>query len=299
MAGLILIFALVGLSVAPVSALTVSLDCNTEADMKEYRIEYSADGGASWGVEGTVPHPKPCTSPVTMKITRYIAPGNKLYRAFAIDLAANSSQPSKSVPYTVIGNPGGQEEAPLPPSPYKPTTTPPAPPPVVTPPPVVPPPTPPPVAKPGKLGNVQMSNIGPTSAIVTFPLPFATGADIRLSLDPIAWGSSTSVTCTGPDDLGLATCLLENLLPNRRYDLQGVYYFGVMNQGATYGELSDVVTFMTAQGTPPPVPPSPPPAPSASLKDALQSGLDICLTRKLAHTACMKALSEAVGKVNQ
>ncbi len=30
----------------------------------------------------------------------------------------------------------------------------------------------------------------------------------------------------------------------------------------------------------------------------LQSGLDTCLTKKLAHTACMKALSEALGKVN-
>ena len=27
-------------------------------------------------------------------------------------------------------------------------------------------------------------------------------------------------------------------------------------------------------------------------------GLDTCLTKKLAHTACMKALSEALGKVN-
>jgi hypothetical protein len=279
----------------PAFALTVEWSCNLESDMKEYRVEYSKDAGATWGVEGTVPHPKPCTSPVSFGITRYLKPGLKMYRLFSVDTAGNvSTKPSEPASYTVkaplIGNPGGQEEAPIPPSPYKPAPTP-------TPSPVVPPPTPPPVAKPGKLANVQIANIGPTSAIVTFPLPFATGVDLRLSLAQIAWGSATSVTCTGPDDLGLATCLLENLLPNRRYDLQGVYYFGVMNQGATYGELSDVVTFMTAQGTPPPVPPSPPPAPSASLKDALQSGLDICLTRKLAHTACMKALSEAVGKV--
>lgn len=32
--------------------------------------------------------------------------------------------------------------------------------------------------------------------------------------------------------------------------------------------------------------------------DALQYGLDTCLTKKLAHTACMRALSEAIGKVN-
>lgn len=30
-----------------------------------------------------------------------------------------------------------------------------------------------------------------------------------------------------------------------------------------------------------------------------RSGLDACLTKKLAHMACMKALNEAVGKVTQ
>lgn len=42
-------------------ALTASWDCNKEPDMKEYRLEYSADAGASWGVEATVTHPKPCS----------------------------------------------------------------------------------------------------------------------------------------------------------------------------------------------------------------------------------------------
>ena len=127
------------LTAVSASAETVTWLCNTEADMKAYRVEYSNDGGASWGVEGTVPHLKPCTSPVSMGVTRYLKPGNKLYRVFAIDTTGNVSGPSATAPYTVtvppIGNPGGQEEASLPPSPYNATPTQP-PPPTPVPPPV-------------------------------------------------------------------------------------------------------------------------------------------------------------------
>ncbi|MBF0260280.1 MAG: hypothetical protein HQL97_00410 [Magnetococcales bacterium] len=47
----------------------------------------------------------------------------------------------------------------------------------------------------------------------------------------------------------------------------------------------------------PPVPPVPP-VPAVTLRDALKSGLATCLKGKLAHTACMKALDDAIGKVN-
>ena len=70
-----------------------------------------------------------------------------------------------------------------------------------------------------------------------------------------------------------------------------------MNQGATYGPLSPVVEFRT----PPivvPTPAVPPPPAVVTLQQAIQGGLNLCLTKKLAHTACMRALSEAVGKVN-
>lgn len=50
---------------------------------------------------------------------------------------------------------------------------------------------------------------------------------------------------------------------------------------------------------PPPVEPPPvlPSAPIVTMKEAMQQGLSRCLDRKLAHTACMKALAEALGKV--
>ena len=136
---LLMLLAVLVSTAAPAFALTVQWTCNPEADMKEYRVEYSADAGASWGVEGTIPHLKPCTSPVSMGVTRYLKPGNKLYRVFAIDTTGNVSGPSATAPYTVtvppIGNPGGQEEASLPPSPYNATPTQP-PPPTPVPPPV-------------------------------------------------------------------------------------------------------------------------------------------------------------------
>lgn len=283
-----------------VAAIVVTWDCNTEADMANYRVEYSRDNGGSWGIEANVDHVPGCQTQ-QLGITRYIAPGKKLYRLFAGDKSGNMSLPSRTVefvqPILPIGSPGGQEEAPLPPSPYKPDVIPAPVPPAPTP--VPPAPTPPPVAKPGKLSGMQVSDISQTSAAVTFKLPVGTGADIRLSIDPMSWGSATSVSCVESDQLGTMTCQLENLLPGKTYALQGVYYFGIMNQGAIYGELSDIVKFTTLVAPTPPPAPQPPPPSNVTLLEAIRFGLDTCLTKKLAHTACMKALREAVGKVDK
>lgn len=280
------------LSAAPAWSATISWTCNPESDMKEYRVEYSADGGASWGIEATVPHPKPCTSPVSFGVTRYLKPGPKLFRLFSIDIAGNvSTKPSEPASYTVkpplIGNPGGQEEAPIPPSPYKPAPTP-------TPPPVVPPPPAPVVVKPGAIPSMVSSDIQPKSAVITVTIPDGAKVDVRFGKSPMSWGSAAHAIC---NEAG--RCELLDLDPGTDYDYQGVPYFGVMNQGAIYGDLSGVQTFTTATIPVPPPPPAPVPVPSISLKDALQIGLDLCVTKKLAHTACMKALSEALGKVTE
>ena len=280
----VLLFSLALLSITGEAlAVTVSWDCNPEADMKEYRVEYSADAGASWGVEGTIPHLKPCTSPVSMGVTRYLKPGSKLYRVFAIDTTGNVSGPSATAPYTVtvppIGNPGGQEEAPIPPSPYNATPTPPPPPPVAV--------------KPGPIQSMVESSLEPKSAVITVSGPEGAKIDVRFAKTPMSWGSAAHAIC---NDAG--RCELLDLQPGMDYDYQAVAYFGVMNQGAIYGPLSDIKTFTTAPLPAPPPPPAPGPPPPLGLKEALQSGLDTCLTKKLAHTACMKALSEALGKVN-
>lgn len=163
----VLVCGFFGLS-APAFAFTIEWACNPEPDMKEYRVEYSADEGKSWGVVGTVPHPGSCPSNVTMEDGRYVSPGKKHIRVFALDDEGNQSMPSQVASYVVppqpVGNTGGRVETPLPPSPYVPVV-----------------------------------------------------------------------------------------------DL--------------------------------------PPTPSVTVRSALAFGLETCLTRKLAHTACMKALAEALGKV--
>lgn len=293
---------------SPAWAVTIQWDCNTEQDMHSYRVEYSNDGGGSWGVVGSTAHPTPCTSPVTFLDSRYVAPGTKLIRVFGIDQQGNTSLPSQSVNYLVkppvIGNTGGQTEQPLPPSPYLPVVNPPStPPPPVVPPPVVPPPTTPPppvvpppippIVRPSPLTGLTALHIGTTSATVQFDPVVGANADIRLSVAPIRWGQATSITCAND-----GKCVLNNLLPNTVYQVQGVRYFGVMNQGAIYGDLSAVYEFTTAPFvvTPPP-PVIPPIPPILTLPDALRQGLDACLSNKLAHTACMKVLRDALGKV--
>ena len=213
-------------------ALTVSWTCNPEPDMKEYRVESSKDAGKSWGVEAIWPHPKPCVSPVKMSITRYLAPGERLFRVFGIDTAGNvARQPSEPASYTVkpspIGNPGGQEEAALPPSPYKATPTPPAPPPAPPPPPViVPPPPAPVVVKPGAIPSMVASDIQPKSAVITVVIPEGAKVDVRFAKAPMSWGSAGHAIC---NEAG--RCEILDLDPGTDYEYQGVLYFGVMKLG--------------------------------------------------------------------
>lgn len=244
MRALLAFSALLIIAIGEALAFTVEWACNPESDMKEYRVEYSADGGASWGIEATVPHPKPCTSPVSMGVTRYLKSGSKLYRVFAIDKAGNVSMPSESAPYTVkpplIGNPGGQEEAPIPPSPYRPSPTPAPPPPVVT------PPSPPPVAKPGDVAGFAAGSITQDSAIISGTVPDGAKINLRYMKAPLSWGAATSAACES------LPCTITGLTPDTAYQAQCIPYFGAMNQGAIYGNFCPTVTIKTL---PAPVPP--------------------------------------------
>lgn len=145
---ILILFALV-VFVATAQAETFTWNCNPESDMKEYRGERSSTAGASWGVLFTAPHVPGCAT-LSYQNKDYVAPGQKLARLFAIDKSGNVSRPSETVPYTIatspIGNPGGQSEPSLPPSPYVVAQNPPPPvsPPPASPPPASPPPTPPP-----------------------------------------------------------------------------------------------------------------------------------------------------------
>lgn len=146
---IVLRLALVLLWTVPAFAETFTWGCNAEPDMKEYRGERSDNAGASYGVLFTKAHVPGC-SELSFQSTAYVKPGDKLGRLFACDKVGNCSNPSAPYPYKIatpiIGNPGGQTETPLPPSPFAGAVTPP--PPVVTPPPPVVTPPPPVVTPP-------------------------------------------------------------------------------------------------------------------------------------------------------
>lgn len=286
----VLLFSLALLSITGEAfALTVSWDCNPEADMKEYRVEYSNDGVASWGVEGTVPHLQPCTSPVSMGVTRYLKPGSKLYRVFAIDTTGNVSGPSATAPYTVtvppIGNPGGQVEESLPPSPYRPD--------VVVPPPVPPTPTPaPPTPNPSAIASWSVEPGAEVGTLVVRLTPPDDGTGKPAEVDvryqegsSIGWGGAPSASCQA------FPCTIGGLKGSTTYTLQAIPFRRIAGSGSAFGPFIGPAMAKTTQVQPPP--PS-----STTLRGAIESGLDTCLTKKLAHTACMRALREALRKVN-
>lgn len=272
---LVIVLLSILLPLHAMAAIVVSWDCNTEADMANYRVEYSRDGGSSWGVEANVDHVPGCKTQ-ELGITRYITPGKKLYRLFAGDKSGNTSLPSKAVEYikpvSPIGNPGGQEEAALPPSPFGgDAVTPPAPPPPV-----------PPVVKPGDVVGFAVSSVTKDSAIATGTVPDGAKVNIRFATAPMGWGSATSATC---DTL---PCTLTGLMPDTAHEVQCIPYLGTMNQGAVYGAFSPVIAFKTlpAPVVPPPAPMPPPPSPPPpapvgyNVKEALQAAVDKCKAAK-------------------
>ena len=263
-------------------ALTVSWTCNPEPDMKEYRVESSKDAGKSWGIEATWPHPKPCVSPVKMSITRYLAPGERLFRVFGIDTAGNvARQPSEPASYTVkpspIGNPGGQEEAALPPSPYK--EAPVTPPPPVVPPPIVLPPAPPPVPKPDAIKDFAVkAGTEPGSAIISLIGPDdGTGKaaliNVRTSPAGTGWGSMQNLSCMS------FPCTVTGIPVGTPQDFQAIPFRSTPT-GSVFGEFSAVLTITL---------PAPPPPPAFTLKEALAAASKACQALK---TCTAKALSK-------
>lgn len=228
-------------------------ECNGEADMREYRTEYSVDGGKTWSPAWTMAHPKPCTSPLTYTDTMVLQPGDYLLRMMAADTSGNVSAPnSPVVPFTIVDT------------------------------------------KPPALTGLRAIDVGETNSLVQFDPASGFNADIRIGPEGSWWGQMVSITCEVS-----GKCPVINLEAGTKYVLRGVRYAGTMNKDAVYGEISEPVVFITTLPVPPPPPsspPSPPPPSGPSLYDALMNGITTCLDRKLAHTACFKALKDAVGK---
>lgn len=235
-----------GLSAPAWGAVTISWDCNPEADMRDYRVERSSNAGQYWGVLAEVPHPVPCQSPVATRDTTYLNPGEKLYRLFARDQSGNISTASRSaaitIPVSPIGNPGGQVEQPLPPSPLV----------------VVAPPPPTPVIGPVLL---HAADVTATTAKIRYVTPIDSGGgavevDVRLALSPIAWGRASSLACVAD------VCSVAALAPDTDYQAQAVGAVRVTGQPTRWSAITDPVTFRTAK-----VPVVPPPPPAEQCQD--------------------------------
>jgi hypothetical protein len=148
-----------------------------------------------------------------------------------------------SVPPTgsLCGGGGGSTS---PPSPTPPSPTPPSPTP------------PPPTGNPGTVSTLSVTPQSSTSALVSFAaVEDGAGApakyDNRLSVSPINWGATPSVSsgaCASPfapaGGIGsTVSCLLTGLTPGQSYQLQNVAFRGTMNAGAVYGSLGNIASF--------------------------------------------------------
>lgn len=115
---------------------------------------------------------------------------------------------------------------------------------------------PPPTGNPGTVSTLSVTPQSSTSALVSFTaVDDGSGVpakyDNRLSVSPINWGATPSVSsgaCASPfAPAGIigstVTCLLTGLTPGQSYQLQNVAFRGTMNAGAVYGSLSNVASF--------------------------------------------------------
>ena len=137
--------------------VTITWDCNTEADVMAYGIEMGRGNG--WGLVAVIPHrmnggAAACASPRSFQDIRYIAPGTVQYRIFAIDRTNNFSIPT--VRSVTIPDQGGGSEHPLQPSLYDGSSISPPPP---GPPPPPPPPPPPDTTPPGQVTSVTVTQL--------------------------------------------------------------------------------------------------------------------------------------------
>ncbi|MBI4000499.1 MAG: fibronectin type III domain-containing protein [Nitrospira defluvii] len=160
-----------------VSAETFTWDCNTEADMKEYRGERSDNGGASWGVLFKKDHVPGCAQ-LSFQNTAYVKPGDKLGRLFACDTSGQCSNPSAVAAYKIATSPV--------------------------------------VVRPDDVTGLAAGSLTHESAIITGTMPAGAKINMRYAKAPLSWGSADSATCeafpctiTGltPDALHEAQCI--------------------------------------------------------------------------------------------
>ena len=132
---------------------------------------------------------------------------------------------------------------------------------------------------PDPITGFTIQSVAQSSLSVTFDAPTRGKVAVRLSPIPAGWGAAKEIVCdTSP-------CIVDGLDPATTYDVQANPFVVTKTQGAIYGNPTDALPAITQK--------------VITLKDALHEGVNTCLDRKLAHTACFKALDDALGKVTQ
>lgn len=132
---------------------------------------------------------------------------------------------------------------------------------------------------PDDITGFSVESITHRSVTVAFDSPARGHVAVRLDPTPPGWGSLAEVACKS------SPCVIEDLDPETHYDVRAVPALVTQTKGTIYGTASDARAVTTMS--------------EVTLKDALLDGVDYCLSRKLAHTACFKALNDALGKVTQ
>ncbi len=132
---------------------------------------------------------------------------------------------------------------------------------------------------PDPVTGLSMQSSDFTSVTMAFDVPAKGGVSMRVTPTPAGWGEATSITCPS------SPCVIDSLQPSTTYAVEAIPFLVTKTQGTLYGNPSTPLSVTT----PKPV----------TLKDALHEGVNACLDRKLAHTACFKALNDALGKVTQ
>ncbi len=132
---------------------------------------------------------------------------------------------------------------------------------------------------PDPITGFAIQSVAQTSLSVTFDAPTRGKVAVRLSPAPASWGDAKEIVCAS------SPCAIEGLEPSVIYEMRAIPFVVTQTQGTIYGTPTDAQPVIMQK--------------VITLKDAIHEGVNTCLDRKLAHTACFKALDEALGKVTQ
>lgn len=132
---------------------------------------------------------------------------------------------------------------------------------------------------PDPVTGFAVQSVAHTTLSVVFDAPARGKVAVRLSPIPAGWGAATEFPCDA------SPCIVDGLDPDTTYEVRANPFVVTKTQGTIYGSPTEPVFLTTIK--------------IVTLKDALHDGVETCLSRKLAHTACFKALNEALGKVTQ